>query len=81
MLAAVQVYCLVLQICHCVGQLNRITIFLPLADLTLPDKIRHGEVAQIEITISMIFCNGLSDLFHDGLEDTWRYDNTPLGVE
>ena len=69
----------VLQIRHCYRE-GRLTVPL-LAVLTLPAKIRHGEITKVKIDISLIFCDMVAGLLHDGLDDAWRDHNTPFVVE
>ena len=72
-------YVEVLQIRHCYRE-GRLTVPL-LAVPTLPAKIRHGEITTVQIAISLIFRDRAAELLHDGLDDAWRDNNTPLVVE
>ena len=54
---------------------------LSLVVLTRPDKIRHSEIAEIEIAVSSVLSNGLADLFHNGLKDSWRHNDASLVIE
>ena len=69
----------VLQIRHCYRE-GRLTVPL-LAVLTLPAEIRHGEITKVEVAISLILCDRVAELLHDGLDDAWRDNNTPFVVE
>ena len=65
----------VLQIPHGLGPGARI-----LAGLTRPDKIRHGEIAEVEIAVPVVLSDGLNVLHH-GLYDAGRDDDAPSVVE
>ena len=47
---------------------------------TLPDKIRHSEITEIQVAISVVFGDGIYVL-HDSLDHSWWYHNTTLVVE
>ena len=47
---------------------------------TLPDKIRQGEVSNIQPTFSVVSSHRL-DLPHHGFDHTWRDNNTYLVIK
>jgi hypothetical protein len=48
--------------------------------LTLPDKIRHGEITEIQVAISVI-PGDRTDLFHDCIDDARRNDEASFVVK
>ena len=48
--------------------------------LTLPDKIRHGEITEIQVAIPVILSDR-TDLSHDGINDARRNHEAPLVVK
>ena len=48
--------------------------------LTLPDKIRHREIAKIEISISLVLSDGVN-VGHYGFYNAWWHDDAALIVE
>ena len=48
--------------------------------LTLPDKIRHREITEVEISVSLILSNRV-DVCHYGLQDARWNDDASFIVE
>ena len=65
----------VLQIFH-----RWVADYRHLCVLTLPDKIRHREVAKVEISISLVLSDGIG-VGRYRFQDAWRDNNTPFVVE
>ena len=65
----------VLQIC-----LHQVPVSRCLGILILPDKIRHREVTEIEVTIAVVFGND-TDVIHESIQHAGRDNNTTLVVE
>ena len=57
---------------------NPVSRFLVL--WTLPDKIRHSEITEIQVAVSVIFGDGVYVL-HDSFDHSWWYHHTTFVVK